>query len=149
MAWQSSGDRISSPDCFLFAGGLFSPPSSSGSVCILPLPCIGSSLNVDGSGILTAGRGNDGLDSCQFVSRPLTKFEPATNTHPAIYSDRGHGAVFLSLKTGGGDVYHYFNYVGVRNYGPDACFNISSVVPSDTSGNYALEEMEVFTIQYN
>ena len=50
------------------------------------------------------------------------------------------------------DVYHYpySNYVCVYNNDANACFNMSSVLPyDDGTGKYILEEMEVFTIQYN
>ena len=79
-----------------------------------------------------------------------TKFEPLPSKEPAIRCYSNCGVVFGSSYNGEyyWDVLHDSKSVSVRDSGPNAGFNISSIVPYDWSGKYTLEEMEVFTVQY-
>ena len=146
MAWKSGDRCVPSPHCFLFASG----PSSSGTNS----SGTGASIDHALSGIhsnATHSTTSGHEDVSARVTRTLTKFEPLPSMEPALNCSSDLGATFVNLKTGRMDVGHYdSNQVGVRYHGPrgGACFNISSVVPYDMSGKYALEEMEVFTIQY-
>ena len=85
------------------------------------------------------------------VCATLTKFDPLPNTEPAIYCSSDCGAWYGNMDETS-DVFHDYgcNHILVYNNGPVACFNLSSVVPYNytSSPEYILDEIEVFTIQY-
>ena len=76
----------------------------------------------------------------------LTKFDPLPNAQPGIMCDADWGAVFGNMTHRAVDVRHINNCIRVADNGPEACFNISSIVQYDTEGKYRLQEIEVFSI---
>ena len=130
MAWQSEEKKLASPGCFMFAGVL-SP---------------------------NAGMDDDRQTKSAGHCVSLTKFDPLPDTEPGVYCFPAmYGATFGNHNSLWLDVSHHtssesgLDCIGVKDLGALACFNVSSVVPysgSSSSGEYVLEEIEVFTIQF-